>query len=68
MTVTTAAMGDQQELDYRNLVHCRIEIGTLTGSSQPAVRLPQDCYNAANTPLPVLYDFALGMSFLALTR
>lgn len=57
-------MADQQELDYRNLVNCRIEISSLTGPSQPAVRLPQDCYNVANTTLPVRYDFALGKSFL----
>ena len=52
-----------RELDYRNLVNCRVEITMhgSSGSSQPPVNLPQECYNAANVAMPTLYDFALGM-------
>ena len=54
-------MDDQQELDYRNLLGCRIEVASSSGSAlQSSVRLPQECYNAANISLPALYDFALG--------
>ena len=50
-----------EDLDYRNLVNCRVEIASSTsGASQPPVRLPQDCWNAANMTLPPVYDFALG--------
>jgi hypothetical protein len=51
-----------QELDYRNLVNCRVEIITSTNTSQQAVSLPQECYQAANIQIPTPYDFALGTS------
>eukprot|EP00545_Synedropsis_sp_CCMP1620_P014982 CAMPEP_0119005460 /NCGR_PEP_ID=MMETSP1176-20130426/1736_1 /TAXON_ID=265551 /ORGANISM="Synedropsis recta cf, Strain CCMP1620" /LENGTH=122 /DNA_ID=CAMNT_0006957273 /DNA_START=47 /DNA_END=415 /DNA_ORIENTATION=+ len=59
-------MTDDQELDYRNLVNCRVEITSSSSSSsqQVPVSLPQECYQAANIPIPTPYDFALEKSIL----
>lgn len=51
----------EHELDYSNLVNCRVQITSSGGASQTPVTLPQGCRIAAKASLPPLYDFALGM-------
>lgn len=54
---------NNEELHYPHLISCRVILTGGTGSSKPPVRLPNDCFQAANSGIPPkdpTYDFSLG--------
>lgn len=51
------------ERNYPNLAACRVVLCSATASAQPPVRMPEEVLQAAEQPLPPLYDFALGTRF-----
>mmetsp|Transcript_20579 Transcript_20579/g.30942 ORF Transcript_20579/g.30942 Transcript_20579/m.30942 type:complete len:118 (+) Transcript_20579:173-526(+) len=54
----------EQDLEYRNILNCNVEVTNSINISQKPVKLPQECWNAASIPIPKLYDFALEKSIL----